>query len=74
MDKFSSVHYVCGLYVKACDPWTVIGFSCMFLLISYTYICTLLWLFQHIPENVILNVVVHCICVFIMNMCMTLAA
>ena len=74
MDNDSGVQYVCGLYVKACDPWTMIVLSCMFLLILYSYLCTLLWLFQHIPENVILNIVVYCICVFIMNKCMTLAA
>ena len=75
MDKYRSVQYVCGLYVKASDPWIVIVLSCTFLLISFTYICILLWSLQHISENMMLNIVVHCICVLIiMNKCMTLAA
>ena len=65
MDKDNSVQCVCDLYVKVCDPWTVSVLSCMFLLISFTYIGTLLLLFQHIFENVILNIVVYCIIVFI---------
>ena len=35
MDKDSSVQYVCDLYVKTYDPWTVIVLSCMFLLMSF---------------------------------------
>ena len=74
LDKDSSVQYVCDLYVKVCDPWTVIVLPCIFLLISFTYICTMLWLFKHNVKNVILTIVVLCICVFIMKKYMTLAA
>ena len=45
------------------------------LLFSSTYICTLLWLLQHIPENVILNIIVYFISVFIIyQVCDLLAA
>ena len=67
MDKDSSVQYVCELYVKGYDPWTLIVLSCIFLLLSFTYnmFFIMVALFQYIPENVILNIVFYFICAFI---------